>query len=110
MAAYHDDEDLAHFGDLETHHPDLWKAFSAYYRVAFEPGLLTKREKLLVGFAVSQAEQCPYCIHSFTEQCLGAGLTMSHLAEVMHAAASLRAGITLAHGLVAHNRDKKLSM
>jgi hypothetical protein len=28
----------------------------------------------------------------------------------MHAAASLKAGIALAHGLVAHNVDKKVSM
>ncbi|MDB4998626.1 MAG: hypothetical protein JWM74_6058 [Myxococcaceae bacterium] len=33
-----------------------------------------------------------------------------HLGEAMHAAASLEAGITLAHGLIAHNIDKKLSM
>jgi hypothetical protein len=35
---------------------------------------------------------------------------MKHIAEAMHAAASLRAGIALAHGLVAHNIDKKISM
>ena len=110
MSAYFDDKDLAHFGDLETHHPELWARFSAYYGEAFAPGELTKREKLLIGFAVAQTEKCPYCIDSFTRQCLGAGLTMKHLAEAMHAAASLQAGITLAHGLVAHNIDKKLSM
>lgn len=110
MAAYLDDKDLAHFGDLETHHPDLWKKFMSYYGAAFEPGELTKREKLLIGFAVAQSEQCAFCTDSFTQRCLGAGLTMKHLAEAMHAAASLRAGITLAHGLVAHNIDKKLSM
>jgi hypothetical protein len=35
---------------------------------------------------------------------------MKHLGEAMHAAASLRAGIALAHGLVAHNIAKKVSM
>ncbi len=110
MATYFDDKDLAHFGDLEKHHPELWKKFSAYYGAAFEPGELTRREKLLIGFVVAQTSQCPYCIDSFTQQSLQHGLTMKHLGEAMHAAASLRAGITLAHGLVAHNIDQKLSM
>ena len=110
MGAYFDDKDLVHFGDLEQHHPELWQKFVGYYGAAFDSGELTKREKLLIGFAVAQTEQCPYCIDSFTQQCIGAGLTMKHLAEAMHAAASLRAGITLAHGLVVHNIEKKLSM
>lgn len=110
MSAYHDDKDLPHFADLKEHCPELWSRFSVYYTEAFEPGELTKREKLLIGFSVAQTSQCPYCTDSFTRQCLASGLTMKHLGEAMHVAASLRAGITLAHGLVAHNVDKKLSM
>jgi alkylhydroperoxidase/carboxymuconolactone decarboxylase family protein len=110
MAAYFDDADLPHFGDLRRHSPELWDAFMRYYQAAFEPGLLSKREKVLIGFAVAQASQCPYCIDSYTQQALEQGLTLKHLAEAMHAAASLKAGITLAHGLVAHNVDQKLSM
>src|SRR6185436_13220952 len=110
MPAYFDDADLSHFGDLKQHAPELWNAFERYYAAAFEPGLLTKREKVLVGFAVAQVSQCPYCIDSYTQTALEQGLTMKHLAEAMHAAASLRAGIALAHGLVAHNVDKKISM
>ena len=64
----------------------------------------------LIGFAVAQSSQCPYCVDSYTQQALEQGLTMQHLGEAMHCAASLRAGITLAHGLVAHNIDKKVSM
>ena len=59
---------------------------------------------------MAQAEKCSSCIDSFTQQYFGAGPTIKHLAEEMHAAASLRAGVTLAHGLVGHNIDKKLSM
>jgi alkylhydroperoxidase/carboxymuconolactone decarboxylase family protein len=110
MPAYFDDKDLAHFGDLKQHNPELWEQFERYYAAAFEPGLLTKREKILIGFAVAQASQCPYCIDSYTQQALEQGLTMKHLAEAMHAAAALKAGIALAHGLVAHNVDKKVSM
>jgi AhpD family alkylhydroperoxidase len=59
---------------------------------------------------VALGSQCPYCIDSYTQQALEQGLTMKHLAEVMHATASLKAGIALAHSLVAHNIDKKVSM
>jgi alkylhydroperoxidase/carboxymuconolactone decarboxylase family protein len=110
MSSYFDDKDLPHFGDLKQHAPELWSLFEKYYGAAFEPGLLSKREKVLIGFAVAQSSQCPYCIDSYTQQALEQGLTMQHLGEAMHAAASLRAGITLAHGLVAHNIDKKVSM
>ena len=43
MSAYFDDQDLAHFGDLKAHHPELWDLFEKYYGAAFQPGLLTKR-------------------------------------------------------------------
>ncbi len=110
MGAYFDDKDLEHFGDLKQHGAELWERFESYYGAAFEPGLLTKREKVLIGFAVAQTSQCPYCIDSYTQQALEQGLTMKHLAEALHAAAALKAGIALAHGLVAHNVDKKVSM
>jgi len=110
MPAYFDDDDLAHFGDLKQHAPELWTAFERYYAAAFEACLFSKRDKVLIGFAVAQVSQCPYCIDSYTQTALEQGLTMKHLAEALHAAASLRAGIALAHGLVAHNIDKKISM
>ncbi len=110
MAAYFDDDDLAHFGQLKQHHPELWALWEKYYGAAFEAGLLTKREKVLIGFAVSLSEKCPYCIHSYTAQAQSLGMGMEHLAEAAHAAASLRAGITMAHALVAHNIDKKSGM
>ena len=110
MSAYFDDQDLAHFGDLKAHHPELWTLFEKYYGAAFQPGLLTKREKVLIGFAVSLTEKCPYCIHSYTSQAQSLGMGMEHLAEAAHAAASLRAGITMAHALVAHNVDKQSGM
>ncbi|MEZ4410802.1 MAG: arsenosugar biosynthesis-associated peroxidase-like protein [Polyangiales bacterium] len=110
MAAYFDDDDLKRFGQMGEHAKEHWARFMEYYGKAFEPGLLTKREKLLVGFAVAVVEKCPYCMDSYTQQCLEAGLTMEHLGEALHCAASLRAGITMAHGLVAKNITDKRSM
>lgn len=110
MAAYFDNKDLAHFGDMGEHAPELWKKFMEYYGAAFQEGALTRREKLLIGFAVAQVEKCPYCIDSYTTQCLEAGLTMEHMTEALHCAASLRAGIQMAHGLVTRNIVQKKSM
>lgn len=110
MGAYFDDKDLAHFGHMGEHAPELWKKFMEYYSAAFQDGALSKREKLLIGFAVAQVEKCPYCIDSYTQQCLEAGLTMEHMTEALHCAASLRAGISMAHGLVTRNIVKKKTM
>jgi alkylhydroperoxidase/carboxymuconolactone decarboxylase family protein len=110
MAGYFDDKDLAHFGAMGEHAPDLWKKFMEYYSAAFEEGQLSKREKLLLGFVVAHSEKCPYCIDSYTQQALAHGLTMEHLTEALHCAASLKAGITMAHGLVTRNIVNKKSM
>ncbi len=110
MAAYLDDADLPRFGQMGDHAKEHWERFMKYYGGAFEEGLLTKREKLLIGFAAAHAERCPYCIDSYTQQLLGAGLTAEHMTEALHCVASLRAGITLAHGLVTRNVTDKLGM
>ncbi|MFO0609958.1 MAG: hypothetical protein U0324_42765 [Polyangiales bacterium] len=52
-AAYFDDEDLPHFGEMGDHARARWKRFMIYDAGAFEAGELTKREKLLIGFAVA---------------------------------------------------------
>ena len=111
MAAYFDDTDLAKFPHMGEHAPELWKKFMDYYASAFgEGGVLSRREKLLIGFVVAQVEKCPYCIDSYTQQGLAAGLTMDHFAEALHCAASLRAGIQMAHGLVTKNIVAKRTM
>jgi alkylhydroperoxidase/carboxymuconolactone decarboxylase family protein len=110
MSAYFDDKDLAHFGAMGEHAPELWKKFMDYYGAAFEEGKLTKREKLLLGFVVAHSEKCPYCIDSYTQQAMAIGLTMDHLTEALHCAAALRAGISMAHGLVTRNVVQKKSM
>ena len=108
MGAYFDDKDLAHFGDLKEHAPELWEMFEKYYREAFQPGLLTKREKVLIGFAVSQSSQCPYCIDSWTTGCLESGASPDQMTEAIHVAAAMEAGITLMHGVQMHNALDRL--
>jgi hypothetical protein len=110
MPAYFDDADLAHFGDLKQHAPELWNAFERYYDRRLRARAPDQAREGPGGLRGGPGLAVPYCIDSYTQTALEQGLTMKHLAEAMHAAASLRAGIALAHGLVAHNVDKKISM
>ena len=110
MAAYFDDADLAHFGDLKQHAPELWNAFERYYAAAFEPGLLTKREKVLVGFAVAQVSQCPYCIDAYTTECLQKGSDIEQMTEAVHVACAIRGGASLVHGMQMKEHAEKVGM
>ena len=62
MSDYYKEEDLERFKEIGYHSPELFKKFMDWYNSALEPGLLTKREKVLIGLAVAHAIQCPYCI------------------------------------------------
>ena len=80
----------------------------AYYGQVFEDGALSAREKCLIAFAVAHAVQCPYCIDSYAQSCLQQGYSQEQMIEAIHAAAAIRGGATLAHGLQAKNVLKKL--
>ena len=110
MTEYYRDEDLERFGEMGNHNPDLFRRFMAWYNASLEPGLLTKREKVLIGLAVAHAVQCPYCIDSYTQSCLSEGMTLDHITEAVHVASAVRGGASLIHGIQAHNTVAKLSL
>ena len=80
----------------------------AYYGDVFAEGALTAREKSLIALAVATALQCPYCIDSYTNDCLNKGVDEEQMTEAIHVAAAIRGGATLAHGLQMKNIVKKL--
>ena len=88
--------------------PELWNKFMAYYGDVFAEGALTAREKSLIALAVATALQCPYCIDSYTNDCLNKGVDEEQMTEAIHVAAAIRGGATLAHGLQMKNIVKKL--
>ncbi|HXX56750.1 MAG TPA: arsenosugar biosynthesis-associated peroxidase-like protein [Thermodesulfovibrionales bacterium] len=110
MGDYYNDKDLGRFGEIGRHSPDLFKKFMDWYNSALEPGLLTKREKSLVGLGVAHAIQCPYCIDAYTQACLGEGMTLEHITEAVHVASAIRGGASLIHGIQAHNAAEKISL
>jgi 4-carboxymuconolactone decarboxylase len=110
MSDYYKDEDLDRFGEIGKYSPELFKKFMDWYNSALEPGVLTKREKALIGLAVAHVLQCPYCIDAYSKTCLENGLSLEHITEAVHVASAIRGGASLIHAIQAHNTVDKLSM
>jgi 4-carboxymuconolactone decarboxylase len=110
MGDYYKPEDLDRFGEVGKHNPALFKKFLEWYNAALEPGMLTKREKSLIGVAVAHAVQCPYCIDAYTKACIEEGMSLEHITEAVHVAAAIRGGASLVHTIQAHNAADKLSL
>ncbi len=110
MDSYYRHEDLDRFGDVGISRPDLFKKFMEWYSAALEPGVVSKREKALIGVAVAHVIQCPYCIDAYTRTCLEEGLTMDHITEAVHVSSAIRGGAALIHAVQSRNVVEKLSL
>lgn len=110
MSEYYKCEDLDRFGEIGKCSPDLFRKFMGWYTAALQPGVLSKREKVLIGLAVAHAVQCPYCIDAYTKSCLEEGMSLEHITETVHVASAVRGGASLIHGIQAHNAVDKLSL
>lgn len=108
MNTYYNPEDLEKFGTIGEEAPDLAEAFFSYYGKVFAEGELTAREKSLIALAVAHAVQCPYCIDSYTNDCLNKGVSEAQMTEAIHVACAIRGGATLVHGVQMKNIVKKL--
>lgn len=110
MNTYYNPEDLSKFGTIGEDAPNLWEKFMEYYGAVFEEGALTAREKTIVALAVAHAVQCPYCIDSYTQDCLEKGVNQEQMVEAIHVAAAIRGGATLVHGVQMKNVANKLEL
>lgn len=110
METYYNPEDLAKFSadGVGEGAPELWDLYMAYYGKVFAEGALTAREKALIALAVAAAVQCPYCIDSYTNDCLNKGVSPEQMMEAVHVAAAIRGGATLVHGVQMKNIIEKL--
>lgn len=105
---YYESRDLGRFEEVGKFSGDLMKKFFDYYNaVVGSDGALTKREKALIALAVAHSQQCPYCIDAYTQACLENGSNPDQMAEAIHVAASMEAGITLVHGVQMLNSLEK---
>ncbi len=110
MSDYYRAEDLDRFSQVGEHTPDLFSKFMAWYNASLEPGLLSKREKVLIGLGVAHVLQCPYCIDAYTQSCLSEGMSLDHITEAVHVASAVRGGASLIHAVQAHNAVEKMSL
>lgn len=108
--SYYQPEDLKKFGDIKNWNEELGNKFFDYYNSVFEEGALSAREKSLIALAVSHVVQCPYCIDSYTKDGLQRGIEKEEMMEAVHAAAAIKSGAALVHGVQMMNRYDKLSM
>lgn len=108
MNTYYNPEDLAKFATMGEEAPQLWETFMNYYGSVFAEGALTAREKSLIALAVASAIQCPYCIDSYTNDCLNKGVNEEQMTEAIHVACAIRGGASLVHGVQMKNIVKKL--
>jgi len=111
MSSYYESKDLRRFKEVGNNRTPLWDKFIAWYNEATaSEGALTKREKSLIGLAVAHTVQCPYCIDSFTVQCLETGANLDQMTEVMHVTAAVRGGSSLVHGVQCRNVVERITM
>jgi len=110
MTEYYKDEDLDRFGEVGRPKPDLFNKFMEWYTSALAPGILSKREKVLIGVAIAHAIQCPYCIDAYSKSCLEEGMSLEHITEAVHVASAIRGGASLIHAIQAHNSVDKISL
>jgi AhpD family alkylhydroperoxidase len=78
------------------------QAFLAYNRTAERhDGAIPKKYREMISLAVALTTQCAFCIEVHGKAAAKAGVTPEELAETAFIAAAVRAGGTLAHGLLA---------
>ena len=111
MADYFKKKHLIEFGEgkFGEDAAEHWKNFINYYGNVMAEGELTSREKALIALAVAHSEACPYCIDAYTSTCLSEGCDQDQIAEAIHVAAAMKAGITLVHGLQSKELSDKLT-
>jgi AhpD family alkylhydroperoxidase len=102
MSGYQDAADLHKATEFVALAPVEGQAFLAYNRAAERSdGVIPKKYREMIALAVALTTQCAYCLDVHTKAAAKAGLTPQELAETAFIAAAVRAGGTLAHGLLA---------
>jgi alkylhydroperoxidase/carboxymuconolactone decarboxylase family protein len=110
VSSYYDPQDLARFGSIAEHAPEVGKKFFDWYGAVFADGALSAREKSLVALAVAHAVRCPYCIDAYTQDALSKGWDLDQMTEAVHVAAAIQGGAALVHCMQMHKRAAQVSM
>ena len=100
MGSYYDDKDIDDWGKLKELAPEQMQKFNEYHRAVLADGKVSKKQKTLIALAVAHTLRCPFCIDTYTDECLKAGITKEEMMEAVHSAAMVSAGSVLTHSLL----------
>ena len=103
MSSYYLSEDLARFAEMGKTNERSFSDFMKWYGGVMEAGALDAKTKRLIALAVAFAIQEPYCIHSYSKQCVEAGWSPEEMAEAASVAAAIKGGGVIAHWVQACN-------
>lgn len=102
MTDYQTSEDLGLVPQLVGLAPVEAKAFLAFnHACERQDGAIPAKYRELISLAVALTTQCAYCLDVHSRAAALAGATREELAETAMIAAAVRAGGSLAHGLLA---------
>ena len=91
-------ENLAQLKKMDSHAPQVMKAFWAFDKAAVADGAIPVKYKELIAVAVALTTQCPYCIKVHTKNAKKAGASKEEVAEAVFLAAAIRSSGAAAHG------------
>ena len=95
----YDMKNLTKLKNLEANAPEATKAFWAFDQAAWAEGAIPRKHKELMAIAVALTIQCPYCIELHVGRARDLGASEPEIAETVLAAAALRAGGAVTHGI-----------
>jgi AhpD family alkylhydroperoxidase len=97
-----DVSDFSYLSELEGGAKIEFEGFDALHTAAQRTnGLVPPKYRELIALAVALTTQCPLCIENHTVRAKQAGATKEEIAETVFVGAAVRAGGTVAHGLLA---------
>lgn len=102
MSHYQSPDDLQYIPSLLNLAPQETRAFLDFdHAIKRKDGYIPTKTREFIALAVALTTQCVYCIDVHTKGAKRAGATKEELAELISVAAAVRAGATMAHGLLA---------
>ena len=110
METYWDPQDMRGISEIGKDAPELANKFFDDCSSVFTEDALTGREKALIALAVAHAVRRPYCIDVYTRACPEEGPNLAEMTEPVHAAAAIRGGASLVHGVQMRNILERLML
>ena len=102
MSIYQSSNDFKYLASLLKYAPHEAQAFIHFdhQTIKRSDGIIPTKTRELIALAVALTTQCAYCIDVHVKGAKRAGARIEELAELISISASVRAGATMAHGLL----------